>query len=135
MPVDVIIVLDISTSLGDDGLSHLIRATDTLLGRLQPRDRVALVTFSQVVTLRSALTNDTRDVREMVRGLKMQGTTSVIDAAFAAAMLQTETDRSALLLVFSDGFDTASWLDARARARHHPPLRRRALRRRRRRAT
>ncbi len=42
----------------------------------------------------------------------MQGSTSVIDATFAAAMLQTEADRSALMLVFSDGFDTASWLDA-----------------------
>ena len=36
----------------------------------------------------------------------------MIDAAFAAAMLQTDTDRSALLLIFSDGYDTASWLGA-----------------------
>ncbi len=112
MPVDVIIVLDNSTSLGDDGLNNLIHATNTLIGSLNPRDRVALVTFSQVVVLRSALTNDTAKVREMVRGLKVQGSTSVIDASFAAAMLQTEADRSALMLVFSDGLDTASWLDA-----------------------
>jgi VWFA-related protein len=112
LPVDVIIVLDNSTSLGDDGLNNLIHATDTLIGRLNPSDRAALVTFSQVVVLRSALTNDTAKVREMVRGLKVQGSTSVIDAAFAAAMLQTEADRSALMLVFSDGVDTASWLAA-----------------------
>lgn len=112
LPVDVIIVLDNSTSLGNDGLNNLIQATDKLIARLNPRDRAALVTFSQVVVLRSALTNDTAKVREMVRGLKMQGSTSVIDASFAAAMLQTENDRSALMLVFSDGFDTASWLDA-----------------------
>lgn len=112
LPVDAIIVLDNSTSLGVDGLNNLIHATDTLIGRLNPRDRAALVTFSQVVVLRSALTNDTAKVREMVRGLKVQGSTSVIDASFAAAMLQTEADRSALMLVFSDGVDTASWLDA-----------------------
>jgi VWFA-related protein len=112
LPVDVIIVLDNSTSLGDDGLNNLIHATDTLIGRLNPTDRVALVTFSQVVVLRSALTDDTAKVREMVRGLKVRGSTSVIDASFAAAMLQTEADRSALMLVFSDGVDTASWLDA-----------------------
>jgi VWFA-related protein len=112
LPVDVIIVLDNSTSLGNDGLNNLIQATDKLIARLNPRDRAALVTFSQVVVMRSALTNDTAKVREMVRGLKLQGSTSVIDAAFAAAMLQTENDRSALMLVFSDGFDTASWLDA-----------------------
>ena len=112
LPVDVIIVLDNSTSLGKDGLNNLIQATDKLITRLNPRDRAALVTFSQVVMLRSALTNDTAKVRQMVSGLKVQGSTSVIDATFAAAMLQTEADRSALMLVFSDGFDTASWLDA-----------------------
>ena len=71
MPVDVICVLDVSTSLGEEGLRHLIRATDTLIGRLQPKDRVALVTFSQVITLRSPLTDDLARVREMVRGLRV----------------------------------------------------------------
>ena len=80
LPVDVIIVLDISTSLGDDGLNNLIHATDTLLRRLNTRDRAALVTFSQIVVLRSALTNDTAKVREIVSRLKVQGSTSVIDA-------------------------------------------------------
>jgi VWFA-related protein len=110
MPVDVICVLDISTSLGEEGMRHLIRATDTLIGGLKPEDRVALVTFSQVVTLRSPLTSDHGRVREIVRSMRIQGSTSVIDAAFAGAMLQTDTDRSAMLLIFSDGFDTASWL-------------------------
>lgn len=112
LPVDVIVVLDNSTSLGVDGLKNLIRATDTLIGRLTAGDRVALVTFSQVVVLRSPLTDDTAKVRAMVRGLEVQGSTSVIDASFAAAMLQGDADRSSLMLVFSDGVDTASWLDA-----------------------
>jgi VWFA-related protein len=112
MPVDVICVLDTSSSLGDEGLNHLIHATDTLIGRLRPDDRVALVTFSQIVTLRAPLSTDRRRVREGLRGLRAAGNTSVIDAAFAAAMLQPDTDRSAMLLIFSDGFDTASWLDA-----------------------
>jgi VWFA-related protein len=73
---------------------------------------VALVSFSQVVVLRSELTDNTAKVRAMVQGLKVEGSTSVIDAAFAAAMLQGEAERSALMLVFSDGVDTASWLDA-----------------------
>jgi von Willebrand factor type A domain len=53
LPVDVIIVLDVSTSLREQGLKHLVRATDTLLGSLQPRDRAGLVTFSQVVVIRA----------------------------------------------------------------------------------
>src|SRR5262245_44560971 len=70
LPVDVIIVLDNSTSLGRDGLDNLMLATDKLITRLNPQDRAALVTFSQVVVLRSRLTTDTESVREMVRRLK-----------------------------------------------------------------
>jgi VWFA-related protein len=110
LPVDVIIVLDNSTSLREDGLKNLVRATDTLLGSLQPRDRAALVTFSQVVVIRSGLTPRHADVRNIARELKIEGTTSVIDAVFAGTTLQTAADRSSLLLVFSDGIDTASWL-------------------------
>jgi VWFA-related protein len=110
LPVDVIIVLDISTSLRDEGLKHLLRATDTLLGSLQPRDRAALVTFSHVVVIRANLTPEHTNVRAIARDLKIEGTTSAIDAVFAGTTLQTQTDRSSLLLVFSDGFDTASWL-------------------------
>jgi VWFA-related protein len=110
LPVDVIIVLDTSGSLGDEGLEHLLGATDTLLGSLRDGDRAALVTFSRAVTMRSALTPAHQNVRDMLDGLKAEGTTSVIDATYAATTLHTQTDRSALLLVFSDGIDTASWL-------------------------
>ena len=112
VPVDVIIVLDTSASLGDDGLRHLLGATDTLLGSLRAGDRAALVTFSRAVMMRSALTPTHETVRGMVAGLKAEGTTSVIDATYAATTLQTQADRdrSALLLIFSDGVDTASWL-------------------------
>jgi VWFA-related protein len=109
LPVDVIIVLDISTSLREDGLKHLIRATDTLLAGLRPRDRAALVTFSQVVVVRAGLTPQHAYVRAIVRDLKIEGMTSAIDAVFAGTTLQTR-DRASLLLVFSDGVDTASWL-------------------------
>jgi VWFA-related protein len=110
LPVDVIIVLDTSGSLGDKGLEHLLGATDTLLGSLRDGDRAALVTFSRAVMMRSELTPTHQRVRDMLSGLKSEGTTSVIDATYAATTLHTQTDRSALLLVFSDGIDTASWL-------------------------
>jgi Ca-activated chloride channel homolog len=110
MPVDVIIVLDTSASLGDDGLRHLLRATDSLLGSLRASDRAALVTFSRTVMMRSDLTPIHDRVRGMLAGVKAKGTTSVIDATYAATTLQTQLDRPALLLVFSDGIDTASWL-------------------------
>ena len=110
LPLDVILVLDLSVSLGEEGLSHLTRAADALLAKLRPEDRAALVTFSQVVTLRSALTQDHARVREMVKGLRVHGMTSAIDAAYTAMTLQQDSDRPTLMLLFTDGLDTQSWL-------------------------
>jgi VWFA-related protein len=109
-PVDVIIVLDTSASLGEDGLRHLLGATDALLDNLTDDDRAALVTFSRGVMMRSPLTSDHRGVRDMLNGLKAKGATSVIDATYAATTLRMQADRATLMLIFSDGVDTTSWL-------------------------
>jgi VWFA-related protein len=116
MPLDVILVLDLSVSLGDEGLVHLTRAADALLARLRPMDRAALVTFSQVVTIRSALTMEHAAVRGLLKDLRVQGMTSAIDAAYAGMTLQqsADADRPTLMLLFTDGLDTQSWLRSEA---------------------
>jgi VWFA-related protein len=114
MPLDVILVLDLSVSLGEEGLHHLTRGAAALLARLRPADRAALVTFSQVVMIRSGLTTDHGRVRDMVKGLRASGMTSAIDAAYTGMTLQQDADRPTLMLVFTDGLDTQSWLRADA---------------------
>jgi Ca-activated chloride channel homolog len=110
MPLDVILVLDLSASLGEEGLVHLTRGADALLARLRPADRAALVTFSQVVMIRSALTTEHGRVRGMLKALTARGMTSAVDAAYTGMTLQGDADRPTLLLVFTDGLDTGSWL-------------------------
>jgi Ca-activated chloride channel family protein len=114
MPLDVILVLDLSVSLGEEGLVNLTRGADALLARLRPTDRAALVTFSQVVMIRSGLTTEHERVRGMVKGLRVKGMTSAIDAAYTGMTLQQGADRPTLMLVFTDGLDTQSWLRADA---------------------
>jgi Ca-activated chloride channel family protein len=114
MPLDVILVLDLSVSLREEGLQHLTRGADALLARLRPADRAALVTFSQVVMIRSGLTADHARVRNMVQGLRVHGMTSAIDGAYAGMTLQQDPDRPTLMLLFTDGLDTQSWLRADA---------------------
>ena len=108
-PLDVLLVLDTSTSVGEQGLAHLVRAADTLFSRLKPKDRAGLVAFSQDVLMRAALTPQHRRVRTMLGTLKVHGMTAIMDATYAAMQL-ADTDRPTLMLVFSDGIDTASWL-------------------------
>jgi VWFA-related protein len=109
-PIDVIVVIDLSPSLGERGLRHVIGATDKLMAGLRKDDRGGLVTFSQAVVIRTGLTADHARIGALVRGLALHGRTSVIDAVYAATTLPEAADRASLLLVFSDGLDNASWL-------------------------
>jgi VWFA-related protein len=110
VPLNVIMALDTSGSVAGEPLDHLRSAGRALLGRLQPQDQAALITFSHQVTLQQALTRDFDRVGRGLADVAPQGETAVVDASYAALMLgETDVGRD-LLIVFTDGVDTASWL-------------------------
>jgi VWFA-related protein len=110
LPLNVIMALDTSGSVAGEPLDHLRGAGRALLGRLQPQDQAALITFSHQVTLQQALTRDLDRVGRGLADVAPRGETAVVDASYAAMMLgETDVGRD-LLIVFSDGVDTASWL-------------------------
>jgi Ca-activated chloride channel homolog len=80
---------------------------------LGERDRAALLTFSERLQLHTRLTGDRQRLRELLARVKPGGATSVIDAAFAGLALREADDGRTLMLLFSDGRDTASWFSAR----------------------
>jgi Ca-activated chloride channel family protein len=110
LPLNVILALDTSGSVAGEPLQHLRAAGRALLELLEPEDRAALVTFSHEVTLRQALTRDVEGVGRQLLGIEPRGETAVIDGSYAAVMLgDTDVGRD-LVIVFSDGVDTASFL-------------------------
>jgi len=110
LPLNVILALDASASVSGEPLQHLQAAGRTLLGRLEPEDRAALVTFSREVTLRQALTRELDLVGQELARIVPRGESAVFDGSYAAVMLgDTDVGRD-LVIVFSDGVDTASWL-------------------------
>ena len=110
LPLNVILALDTSASVSGEPLDHLRSAGRALLDRLEPEDRGALLTFSHEVTLREELTHDMDRVRTALAQARPRGETAVIDGSYAAMMLgETEIGRD-LLIVFTDGIDTSSWL-------------------------
>ena len=112
LPLNVILALDTSASVSGEPLRHLQSAGRTLLERLQPDDRAALVTFSHEVALRQPLTSEVGLVGGELGRIEPRGETAVIDGSYAAVMLgDTDVGRD-LVIVFSDGVDTASWLPA-----------------------
>ncbi len=110
IPVNVILGLDVSQSVTGERLEHLRTAGNTLLDRLNGEDRAALVTFSHAVRLRQELTRDIPRVREALEAVVPAGHTSLVDGTSAAIALSGSDIGRSLLIVFSDGLDTASFL-------------------------
>jgi VWFA-related protein len=110
LPLNVILALDASESVAGEPLAHLRAASRALLERLQPQDQAALVTFSHQVTLQEELTGDVARVGRSLEKVVARGHTAVMDASYAAIMLAEADVGRDLLIVFSDGLDTASWL-------------------------
>ena len=110
LPLNVVLGLDISGSVSGERLEHLQAAGDTLLQRLAEGDRAALLTFSHVVRLRQELTGDIPRVRQALEDVNPSGQTSLIDGTYGAIALAGSDAGRGLLIVFSDGVDTASFL-------------------------
>lgn len=111
VPISMMIALDTSESVKGDTLDQLKRGVEAALRALEPRDRAALLTFASDVRLRHDWTEDAETVRSSVAELGAAGGTSLWDAAFTALTLHDSTPAvRSLVLVFSDGEDTASWL-------------------------
>ena len=110
LPLSVTLVLDTSTSVAGDRLAHLVQAGDGLVSALRPDDRVALVTFSHLVDLRVPMTEDKPAVRDALHGITGLGATALRDAVELALALQPRDRTRPLMLIFTDGLDTTSWL-------------------------
>jgi VWFA-related protein len=110
IPLNVFLAFDISASVSGERLKHLQTAGHALLDRLAAEDRSALLTFSHTVLLREGLTGATARVRQALTDVEPLGDTALVDGAYTAIMLDPSDGGRNLLLVFSDGLDTASWL-------------------------
>ena len=110
VPLNVVLVLDTSESVKGETLSHLNRAAGDFLDQLTPEDSAALVTFSHHLNLRSGLTSETAPLKQALEEVEAVGGTAWHDALFAALeMLEVVRERP-MVLLFTDGADTYSWL-------------------------
>jgi VWFA-related protein len=110
LPLNVVMVLDMSDSVAGERLEHLRAAGLTLLDQLTPDDEAALVTFSHAVRIHAPLTTDRSDVRAALGRAKGFGRTALVDAIHTGIVLGESGVGRSVLIVFSDGVDTSSWL-------------------------
>jgi VWFA-related protein len=113
LPLNLILVFDTSTSVAGERMRSLVAAGGALLEQLREADRVAVLSFSSRVRLLSPLTPSRQQVRTAFAALNANGATSLRDAAFAGLALRDADPGRTLVLIFSDGADTSSWLTSR----------------------
>jgi VWFA-related protein len=114
LPLSVTLVLDASQSVAGDRLRHLVQAGEGLTAALRADDRAALITFSHMVDLRVPMTGDVQSIRSALATMTGSGATSLRDAVHLALQLQPHERSRPLMLLFTDGHDTASWLTEEA---------------------
>ena len=111
LPLTVFLVLDTSGSVAGEKLAQLQAGARVLVAGLRPGDEAALITFDEEVRRRVAPTSDRATLEKGVGGIRPGGATALFDALYTGAVLASGQGRS-LLVVFTDGEDNLSWLDA-----------------------
>jgi len=109
-PLDIFLAFDTSSSLTKAALQTFAASARSLVSSLRPADRVALVTFNHRAVLRSGLTRDAAQLTANLGDVTPSGWTAMLDATFLALSLHDAEPGRALLMLFGDGVDTASWL-------------------------
>ena len=110
IPVNVTLALDMSGSVAGERLGRLRAAAGALLGGLKPGEQAALITLSHIVQLGAGLTTDLESVRTALDKAPGVGETALVDGIYAGLMVAESDAGRPLLIVFSDGVDTSSWL-------------------------
>jgi VWFA-related protein len=110
IPLNVVLVLDVSDSVTGRLLEDLRQACRTLIDALQPADQAAFITFAHTVTMRQRLTADHERLRAALTAADASGETALADAVFAGIVHGESDVGRSLVILFTDGLDTASWL-------------------------
>jgi VWFA-related protein len=110
LPIDATLVIDLSQSVRASLLEVLSRTVEQIQQSLRPSDRATVITFDERIRERVAASDADRDAP--VAPAARLGLTSLFDAIATALPNQPALGRRSMIIAFTDGFDTASFLDA-----------------------
>ena len=115
LPISMLLALDTSQSVQGEPLNRLKEAARAAIATLVPGDRAALLTFASSVTRHADWRSSGSALRTALDGVVSGGSTSLFDAAFTALTYRDPLPGNrALIVLFSDGGDTSSWLPLHA---------------------
>jgi VWFA-related protein len=110
--LNVGLAFDVSESVAGTRLDQLKAASQALTSELQKEDRSALVTFDHVVSLPCPLSTNRVCIRDALNAVTPIGETALVDGVFTGLVVGESDIGRSLLMIFSDGLDTASFFGA-----------------------
>lgn len=111
VPFSMLLALDTSSSVNGPALKDLKQAAKAAAGALRVNDRASVITFSDVLRRRAVWAPNGPTFADAIEAAEASGPTALFDAAFAAlAARDPLPGRRGLIVLFTDGDDTSSWL-------------------------
>ena len=111
-PINIILVMDTSGSMGGAGITDAKTAASNFIAGMKSGDRVAIVTFDNTVKTQIDFTTDHQAVRNqisLIDAVRGAGT-CMYDAAYQAVqMASTLPSGRRAVVLFTDGVDTESF--------------------------
>jgi VWFA-related protein len=112
LPIDVTVVLDVSASVTGQVLDELRRALKQLRADLGKQDRLRLLTFNMRVRRLVDFTDGPAAVDAALGSLTGSGSSAIFDSLAVALSSTAPAGRRQLIVLFSDGQDSSSIIDA-----------------------
>ena len=109
-PLDVVFVCDTSGSISEDTAAMLRNAVSAAFASMRPEDHVALIRFDTRISRPVSLYIGVDDTKNVVAAQTTQRGTALRDAVFSALAWSTPSSARRLIVLLTDGIDTASWL-------------------------
>jgi len=107
---DVRMAIDTGDGLDSNSMRQIVEGMRSFASRLRVDDHTELITFADEIRLAAGLTTDRERLHAALGRLEKAKGTALFDATFTALALPIRPDRRTLLLVFTAGLDTGSWL-------------------------
>ena len=110
--LDVGLAFDLSESVAGARLEQLRTASDAFIKELLATDRSGLITFNRAVSVPCRLSLDRQCISRALANANPNGETALVDGVLAGIIAGESDAGRSLLMVFSDGLDTASFMRA-----------------------
>lgn len=106
--LEVVLVIDRSGSMAGDAIGATKNAASGFITSLPPEVSIGLVSFGSDVTLDVEITNDRVRLATAISTIRAEGNTALNDAVVFAPTLFAPTAKRRVMVVLSDGGDSAS---------------------------